>query len=70
MQRKTILSALALAGLSAAAAAQTHTVTIGGAFIDVHSKAPPLHSTPPTLPPGVEARIEVDDAKTVVFKHG
>jgi outer membrane protein len=71
MQRKTILVALALAGLSAAAAAQaqTHTVTIGGAFIDVHSKAPPLHSTPPTLPPGVDARIEVDDAKTVVFGY-
>lgn len=69
MQHKTILSALALAALSAGAAAQTHTVTLGGAFIDVHSKAPPLHSEPPTLPPGVEARIEVDDAKTVVFGY-
>lgn len=69
MQHKTILSALALAALSAAAGAQTHTVTLGGAFIDVHSKAPPLTSTPATLPDGVEARIEVDDAKTVVFGY-
>lgn len=69
MQYKTILSALALAALSAAAGAQTHTVYIGGAYIDVHSKAQPLTSTPPTLPPGVEARVEVDDAKTVILGY-
>ena len=50
-------------------AAQTHNFYIGGAYIDVHSKAPPLESNPPTLPPGIEAGVKVDDAKTVLFGY-
>ncbi|RZU00571.1 OmpW/AlkL family protein [Rivibacter subsaxonicus] len=43
------------------------TVYVGGAYIDVHSKADPLTSAPPTLPPGVEAGVRVGDAGTVGF---
>jgi len=62
--------ALALiAGVAAPVAAQTHTFYLGGAYIDVHSKAPPLESNPPTLPAGTEAGIKVDDAATVGFGY-
>jgi outer membrane protein len=61
--------ALIAAGAAAPVAAQTHNFFFGGAYIDVHSKAPPLESNPPTLPPGIEAGVKVDDAKTVLFGY-
>jgi len=61
--------ALALAGASFGAAAQSFlegtTFYIGGAYIDVNSKAPPLESNPATLPAGVHAGLRVGDASTV-----
>ncbi|MGA0612267.1 OmpW/AlkL family protein [Caldimonas sp. KR1-144] len=61
--------ALIAAGAVAPAAAQTHTFSLGGAYIDLHSKAPPLSSNPPTLPTGFEAGVKVDDASTVIFGY-
>lgn len=73
MKTSILRSAAALvllaAGLAAPAAAQTHTFYVGGAYIDVHSKAPPLSSNPETLPAGVEAGVKVDDAATVGFGY-
>jgi outer membrane protein len=60
--RAALAAALVFAG--SCAAAQT-TVYLGGAYIDIHSKAPALEGGPAVPPPG--GLIEVGDAKTVVF---
>lgn len=61
--------ALIAAGAAAPVAAQTHNFYIGGAYIDVHSKAPPLESNPPPALPLPDAGVKVDDAKTVLFGY-
>ena len=64
MRMIPLIAAAALAALAGGASAQTSTVYIGGAYIDVHSSAPPLSGAP--VP---DARLEVDDAKTVIFGY-
>ena len=63
--------AIALAGTCFGASAQSFlqgtTFYLGGAYIDVNSSAPPLHSQPATLPAGVDAGLRVGDAKTIGF---
>jgi outer membrane protein len=70
--RPGLLQAAAAAGLclfSLGASAQGlfsgTTFYIGGAYIDVHSKADPLTSKPETLPEGVKAGVRIGDASTV-----
>jgi outer membrane protein len=57
--------ALAAGAASAQSALEGFTVYVGGAYIDVRSKADPLLSVPATLPPGVEAGVRVGDASTI-----
>ncbi|MED5620467.1 OmpW/AlkL family protein [Ideonella sp. BN130291] len=67
---KNLLSAAAAALLSlgaAGASAQSNTVYVGGAYIDVHSRAPALSGGQALPAPG--AQIEVDDASTVGFGY-
>ena len=60
MSKTRLFVAAALAAFGAAAGAQTHSVYIGGAYVDVHSSAPPLSGAP--VP---DARLEVGDASTI-----
>jgi outer membrane protein len=60
MLMRSLLAAGALAALAGGAAAQSHSFYIGGIYIDVHSKAPPLSNSP--VP---NAEVEVDDSSTV-----
>src|SRR5262245_52485517 len=64
MHKTSLLAAAVLAALSSGALAQTHTVTLGGAYIDVHSSAPPLSGAP--VP---NAEIEVKDSSTVILGY-
>ena len=59
------LAMTAATGASAQSALEGFTFYVGGAYIDVRSKADPLTSNPPTLPPGVEAGVRVGDASTI-----
>jgi len=70
MNHKQLLSLAAVAlGMVAAPALAQHSVYVGGAYIDVHSKAAPLSFSPPKVPPINDARIEVDDASTAGFGY-
>lgn len=60
--RAAVAAALVLA--CGAAAAQT-SAYLGGAYVDIHSKAPALEGGPAVPAPG--GLIEVGDAKTVIF---
>jgi outer membrane protein len=61
-----LLAATALCGLGATAAhAQSQMVYIGGAYININSKADALEG--PDTPP--DARLDVDDAKTLIFGY-
>ena len=66
---KQTLSALAAAAalccLAHTAHAQSQSVYIGGAYIQINSKADPLEG--PSTPP--DARLDVDDAKTIIFGY-
>jgi len=64
MRMTSLIAAAALAALAGGASAQTHSVYVGGAYIDVHSSAPPLSGAP--VP---DARLEVDDASTVLLGY-
>jgi outer membrane protein len=63
----TVGVAAVLAGGGAAAQDRPHSVTIGGAFIDIDSRSPPLAGGPALPPPG--AVLRVDDARTVLFSY-
>jgi len=63
----SLFAAAALSLVAASASAQTHGVYLGGAHIDINSKAPPLSGGPATPPPG--AQIEVGDASTPIFGY-
>jgi outer membrane protein len=68
MNKQLSCAAAALLSLAAAgASAQSSTVYLGGAYIDVHSRAPALSGGPAVPAPG--AQIEVDDASTVGFGY-
>jgi outer membrane protein len=69
LQRAALGAALALAaaGASAQSALEGWSIYAGGVYADVRSKADPLTSNPPTLPPGVEASVKVGDASTLAF---
>jgi outer membrane protein len=64
MRKTSFFVAAALAAFAAGAAAQSHSVRIGGTYIDVHSKADPLSGAP--VP---DARLEVGDASTLTFSY-
>jgi outer membrane protein len=66
-QLQSLLAAAALSLVACGASAQQHSVYVGGAYIDIHSSAPPLQGGPALPPPG--AQIEVDDASTVGFGY-
>lgn len=67
-QHLSLLAGAALALAASGASAQSsQSVYIGGAYIDIHSSAPPLQGGPAVPDPG--ARIEVDDASTVGFGY-
>jgi len=66
-QHLSLLAAAALSLFAAGASAQSQTVYLGGAYIDLHSSAPPLEGGTALPPPG--AQIEVDDASTVGFGY-
>ncbi len=59
--------AAAIAALAAPAQAQEQNLYIGGAYITIASKAPPLAGPPGTTPP--DARLDVDDARTLIFGY-
>ena len=63
---KQLLIAGALCALALGAQAQQHTVYVGGAYIDVHSKADPLAGGSPLEN---DARVDVNDAATVGFGY-
>jgi outer membrane protein len=68
--RVTLGATLTMAGAAASAqqsALDGWSVYAGGVYADVRSKADPLTSNPPTLPPGVEAGVKVGDASTLAF---
>lgn len=67
MTHKHALAAAAVLSLFAAQASAQSTVYLGGAYIDIHSKADPLAGGPPVPAPG--AQIEVKDASTVGFGY-
>jgi outer membrane protein len=66
-QHLSLLAAAALSLAATGASAQSQSIYVGGAYIDIHSSAPPLEGGTPLPPPG--AQIEVDDAKTVGFGY-
>src|SRR5262249_11513657 len=59
-----LLAALALAALAGGAAAQSHSVRIGGTYIDAHSTTPPLSGAP--VP---DAEFELGHASPVTFGY-
>ena len=67
MRNKQLL-ACALLGLAATGASAQHTVYLGGAYVDVHSSAPPL-SFNPAQPTTTDARVRVGSASTVGFGY-
>jgi outer membrane protein len=69
LRHAALIAALGLIGSAAQAQGMFSGATfyVGGAYIDVHSKADPLKSDPETLPPGVEAGVRIGDASTVGF---
>jgi outer membrane protein len=68
MKKQLSCAAAAVLSLAAAgASAQSSTVYVGGAYIDVHSRAPALSGGQELPAPG--AQIEVDDASTVGFGY-
>jgi outer membrane protein len=67
MRKNTLSIAVALAAIASSAAAQTNSVYVGGAYINVNSKAPPLEGGDPVPPPG--ALISVGNASTVAFGY-
>jgi outer membrane protein len=67
-QHLSLLAAAALSFAATGASAQAQqSVYVGGAYIDIHSSAPPLEGGAALPPPG--AQIEVDDASTVGFGY-
>jgi outer membrane protein len=68
--RVALAAALVLPGAAAFAqqsALDGWSIYAGGVYADVRSKADPLSSAPPTLPPGIEAGVKVGDASTLAF---
>lgn len=60
---------LGLAAMGASAQEQPrNTFYVGGAYISIHSKAPPLALTPPD-PTVTDARVKVGDASTLGFGY-
>jgi outer membrane protein len=60
-------AAFTLTASAASAQGSPHSIYVGGAFIDIHSKAAALSGGPATPPPG--AKLRVDDARTVVLGY-
>ncbi len=67
MRKNTLLLAAVLTAIAGNAAAQSQTFYVGGAYLQINSKAPALQGGDPVPAPG--GLLEVDDSNTLAFGY-